>query len=96
MLSYSPYDPVQAQDYPNMLMTAGLHDSQVQYWEPAKWVARLRATKTGDSQLLLKTDMESGHGGSSGRYKRYEDVAFKWAFLINLANDGAQTEAMRR
>ncbi len=96
MLSYSPYDQVSAQDYPNILVTTGLHDSQVQYWEPAKWVARLRATKTGDSQLLLKTDMDSGHGGSSGRYKRYEDVAFKWAFLINLANGGEQTEAMRR
>ena len=85
MLSYSPYDQVSAQDYPNLLVTTGLHDSQVQYWEPAKWVARLRATKTGDSLLLLQTNMDAGHGGASGRYRRYEEFAFRWAFLVDLA-----------
>jgi oligopeptidase B len=87
MLSYSPYDNVSAQDYPHTLVTTGLHDSQVQYWEPAKWVARLRAMKTDDNRLLLKTNMEAGHGGASGRYRQYEDTAFQWAFLIDLARE---------
>ena len=85
MLSYSPYDQVTAQDYPNLLVTTGLHDSQVQYWEPAKWVAKLRAMKTGDEVLLFKTTMEAGHGGASGRYRRYEDQALIYAFLLDLA-----------
>jgi oligopeptidase B len=85
MLSYSPYDNVQARDYPNMLVTTGLHDSQVQYWEPAKWVARLRARKTDDNLLLLKTNMEAGHGGASGRLKQYRETAFEYAFLLDLA-----------
>ena len=85
MLSYSPYDQVEAKDYPNMLVTTGLHDSQVQYWEPAKWVARLRDRKTDDNQLLLKTNMKSGHGGASGRYERYKETAFRHAWLLNLA-----------
>ncbi len=85
MHSYSPYDQVIAQDYPNMLVTTGLHDSQVQYWEPAKWVAKLRELKTDDNQLLLYTDMEAGHGGKSGRFKHFEDIAREFAFLINLA-----------
>lgn len=85
MKSYSPYDNVQAQDYPHMLVTTGLHDSQVQYWEPAKWVAKLRAMKTDDNLLLLCTDMDSGHGGKSGRFKSYEGVALEYAFLIALA-----------
>ena len=85
MLSYSPYDQVKQQDYPNMLVTTGLHDSQVQYWEPAKWVAKLRDLKTDDNQLLLYTDMEAGHGGKSGRFKHFEDIAREFAFLINLA-----------
>jgi oligopeptidase B len=85
MLSYSPYDQVTAQDYPNMLVTTGLHDSQVQYWEPAKWVAKLRELKTDTNQLLLYTDMESGHGGKSGRFKHFEDIAREFAFLISLA-----------
>lgn len=85
MLSYSPYDNVTAQDYPNMLVTTGLHDSQVQYWEPAKWVAKLRALKTDDNLLLLKTNMEAGHGGRTGRFKRYRDTAFEYAFLLYLA-----------
>lgn len=84
MLSYSPYDNVQAKEYPNILVTTSLHDSQVQYWEPAKWVAKLRALKTDQNTVLLKTSMEAGHGGRSGRYKRYEDTAFIYAFLLDL------------
>lgn len=85
MLSYSPYDNVTAQAYPHLLVTSGLHDSQVQYWEPTKWVARLRARKTGDNRLLLKTNMEAGHGGASGRYRRWREIAFQYAFLLDLA-----------
>lgn len=85
ILSYSPYDQVKAQDYPNMLVTTGLHDSQVQYWEPAKWVAKLRELKTDNNQLLLYTDMEAGHGGKSGRFKHFEDIAREFAFVIDLA-----------
>ncbi|HEY7472325.1 MAG TPA: S9 family peptidase [Gemmatimonadota bacterium] len=85
MLSYSPYDNVAAKPYPSMLVTTGLHDSQVQYWEPAKWVARLRARTTGDGVILLKTNMEAGHGGASGRYDRYREIALDWAFLLDLA-----------
>lgn len=82
---YSPYDNVTAQDYPHLLITTGLHDSQVQYWEPAKWVAKLRELKTDDHLLLLHTDMDAGHGGKSGRFKAYEGVALEYAFLIALA-----------
>ncbi|EOG2774450.1 oligopeptidase B, partial [Salmonella enterica subsp. enterica serovar Braenderup] len=85
MKSYSPYDNVKAQDYPHLLVTTGLHDSQVQYWEPAKWVAKLRELKTDQRLLLLCTDMDSGHGGKSGRFKSYEGVALEFAFLIGLA-----------
>jgi oligopeptidase B len=85
MLSYSPYDNVSAQAYPNLLVTTGLHDSQVQYWEPAKWVARLRARRTDDNLLILKTEMEAGHGGPSGRERRWRDTAFQYAFLVDLA-----------
>lgn len=85
ILSYSPYDNVTAQTYPNLLVTTGIHDSQVQYWEPAKWVAKLRATKTGTNLLLLKTEMEAGHGGVSGRYRIYEETAFRYGFLLDLA-----------
>ncbi|QRM90084.1 prolyl oligopeptidase family serine peptidase [Lacinutrix sp. WUR7] len=84
MLSYSPYDNVKAQDYPNMLITTGLHDSQVQYWEPAKWVAKLRELKTDNNKLLLHTDMESGHGGASGRFESLKEVALEYAFLLDL------------
>jgi oligopeptidase B len=84
MLSYSPYDQVAARAYPNLLVTTGLHDSQVQYFEPAKWVAKLRALKTDDNRLLLKTNMEAGHGGASGRYRRYRDIAFQYAFMLDL------------
>lgn len=84
MMSYSPYDNLSAQDYPNMLVTTGLFDSQVQYWEPAKWVAKLRDTKTDDNLLLLDTDMEAGHGGASGRFKRYKTTALEYSFLMDL------------
>jgi oligopeptidase B len=85
MLSYSPYDQVQPRDYPPMLVTTGLHDSQVQYWEPAKWVARLRALRTNDAPLLLKTNMEAGHGGASGRFRRFREIAFEYAWLLGQA-----------
>lgn len=85
MLSYSPYDNVAAKPYPNMLILAGLHDSQVQYWEPAKWAARLRYRTKGDHLILLKTDMKAGHGGASGRFDRYRDTALEYAFLLQLA-----------
>ena len=84
MLSYSPYDQATAQDYPHLLVTTGLHDSQVQYFEPAKWVAKLRDIKTDDNLLLFDTDMEAGHGGKSGRYRQYEDKAQEYAFFIGL------------
>ncbi|MEE8192902.1 MAG: S9 family peptidase [Gemmatimonadales bacterium] len=84
MLSYSPYDQVEARDYPNLLVTTGLHDSQVQYWEPAKWVAKLRATKTDDNRLIIKINMEAGHGGASGRFRRMQETAFNYAFLLDL------------
>lgn len=84
MLSYSPYDQVEKKNYPAMLVTTGLHDSQVQYWEPAKWVAKLREYKTDKNPLYLRTDMEVGHGGASGRFKRYEETALKYAFLFDL------------
>jgi oligopeptidase B len=85
MLSYSPYDNVQPKAYPHLLVTTGLHDSQVQYWEPAKWVAKLRATQTGPNRALLYTNMGAGHGGSSGRFKRHRETAMVFAFLIDLA-----------
>ncbi len=85
MLSYSPYDQVRAQNYPNLLVTTGLWDSQVQYYEPAKWVARLRARKTDSNWLLLKTNMEAGHGGKSGRFERLKDTALYYAFMLELA-----------
>ncbi len=82
--SYSPYDQVRAQDYPNLLVTTGLHDSQVQYFEPVKWVSRLRRLKTDDNKLLLDIDMETGHGGSSGRYERYRRDAMEYAFILDV------------
>ncbi|MAO08558.1 MAG: oligopeptidase B, partial [Alteromonas sp.] len=82
--SYSPYDNVKAQEYPNMLVTTGLHDSQVQYWEPAKWVAKLREMKTDDHILLLQTNMDAGHGGASGRFESLKEVAMDYAFLLDL------------
>jgi oligopeptidase B len=83
MLSYSPYDQVKAQAYPAMLVTTGLHDSQVQYFEPAKWVAKLRATRTDQNPLYLFTEMEAGHGGKSGRFQRYNEIARMYAFVLD-------------
>ena len=82
MLSYSPYDQVKEMDYPNILVTTGYHDSQVQYWEPAKWVAKLRALKTDNNLLLLKTNMDFGHGGASGRFEALKEKAMEYAFVI--------------
>ena len=90
---YSPYDQVKAQAYPHLLVTTGLHDSQVQYWEPAKWVAKLRELKTDDRQLLLYTDMDAGHGGKSGRFKAYEDIALEYAFILALAGNDERRAA---
>jgi oligopeptidase B len=83
MMSYSPYDNVKARDYPNMLITAGYTDPRVQYWEPAKWTARLRANKTDNNLLLLKTQMGSGHFGASGRYDAFRKDAFEFAFILD-------------
>lgn len=84
MLSYSPYDQITAQDYPALLVTTGLHDSQVQYFEPAKWVAKLRTHKTDANPLMFKTNMAAGHGGSSGRFSRLKEVAEEYAFILDL------------
>jgi oligopeptidase B len=86
MLSYSPYDNVIRTNYPALLVTTGLHDSQVQYWEPAKWVAKLRVTKTDKNPLYLWTNMDYGHGGASGRFERYRETALEYAFLFDLEN----------
>lgn len=83
ILSYSPYDNIERKNYPTLLVTTGLHDSQVQYWEPAKWVAKLREYKTNDNPILLHTNMEAGHGGASGRFKRLKETALEFAFLID-------------
>jgi oligopeptidase B len=85
MKSYSPYDNVEAKDYPAMLVTTGLHDSQVQYFEPAKWVAKMREMKTDNNPLFLHCNMEAGHGGASGRFKRYKDRALEYAFILDRA-----------
>ncbi|MEI3788404.1 MULTISPECIES: S9 family peptidase [unclassified Chryseobacterium] len=84
MKEYSPYDNVEAKDYPHILITTGLHDSQVQYWEPAKWTAKLRELKTDDHLLLFKTDMSSGHGGASGRFESLKEDALEYAFLLKI------------
>ena len=97
MLAYSPYDNVVRRAHPAMLVTTGLWDSQVQYWEPAKWVARLRAVATGDRALLLRTHMEAGHGGKSGRFQRYREIAEEYAFVIDqlALNDSMEPNAGR-
>jgi oligopeptidase B len=82
--AYSPYDNVEAKAYPHILVTAGLHDPRVAYWEPAKWVARLRARKTDGNRLLLRTNMAAGHGGASGRWDFLREVAFKYAFVLDV------------
>ncbi|WP_199734672.1 S9 family peptidase [Flavobacterium sp. RSP15] len=84
MASYSPYDNVKAQNYPNMFVSTGLHDSQVQYWEPAKWVAKLRTQKTNDTVLYLNTNMDAGHGGASGRFEALKELAKEYSFLLDL------------
>ncbi len=84
MLSYSPYDNVKKGKFPAMLVTTGLHDSQVQYWEPAKWVAKIRYLKTDNNVLLLHTNMDAGHGGASGRFRRYKEKALEYAFIFDL------------
>lgn len=82
--SYSPYDQVKAQEYPNLLITTGYWDSQVQYWEPAKWIAKLREYRTNDNQLMMYCNMDTGHGGASGRFERYKEIALEYAFLMDL------------
>ncbi|EMM9104270.1 S9 family peptidase, partial [Pseudomonas aeruginosa] len=82
--AYAPYENVRAQDYPHLLVVAGYNDSRVQYWEAAKWVAKLRATRTDANLLLLKTDLGAGHGGMSGRYQGLKDVALEYAFLLKV------------
>jgi oligopeptidase B len=84
MMSYSPYDNVAAQDYPHMLVTTGYWDSQVQYWEPAKWMAKLRDVKTDDHLLIMHCNMETGHGGASGRFKRLRETAMEYSFFMML------------
>ena len=86
MLSYSPYDNIERKNYPHTLITTGLHDSQVQYWEPAKWTAKLRDMKTDKNLLIFKTDMSSGHGGASGRFESLKEEALEYAFLFKLEN----------
>ncbi len=92
MKSYSPYDNVKRQEYPHMLVTTGLHDSQVQYWEPAKWVAKLRAHKTDQNQLYLDTNMDAGHGGASGRFEALKETAKEFAFLLDLEDKISHTK----
>lgn len=87
MLSYSPYDNVKEQNYPNMLITSGLHDSQVQYFEPTKWIAKLREYNTADTKMFLHTNMEAGHGGASGRFRRLRELAVEYAFMLDLIEE---------
>ena len=87
MLSYSPYDNVNKLNYPNLMITTGLHDSQVQYWEPAKWIAKLRDHNKSKNHLLLHTNMDTGHGGASGRFNALKEIAMEYAFLIGLQNN---------
>jgi oligopeptidase B len=82
--SYSPYDNIKPQAYPHLYVSTGLHDSQVQYWEPAKWVARLRTLKTNNTQLYLDTNMDAGHGGASGRFEALRELAKEFSFLLDL------------
>jgi oligopeptidase B len=83
MITYSPYDNIQPKAYPNMLVKTSFNDSQVMYWEPAKYVAKMRATRTDHNTLILKTNMGAGHGGASGRYDRLHEAAFDYAFILN-------------
>lgn len=94
MKSYSPYDNIEAKNYPNILITTGFHDSQVQYWEPAKWTAKLRDLKTDNNILIFKTDMTSGHGGASGRFESLKEVALEYAFLLKLEDGSPKSEVL--
>ena len=96
MLSYSPYDNVAARDYPALLVFTGLWDSQVQYYEPAKWVARLRARKTDSNPLVFSVDMSAGHSGQAGRYQRYRDTALEYAFILDQLAQHAPLTGRRR
>ena len=87
MLSYSPYDNVNRKNYPAIYVTTGLWDSQVQYYEPAKWVAKLRALKSGRNRLMMHVEMDAGHGGKSGRFQRYREIAMEYAFLLDELSD---------
>jgi oligopeptidase B len=93
--SYSPYDQVKAQNYPNIFVTTGFHDSQVQYWEPAKWVAKLRELKTDNNVLLLKTNLDAGHGGASGRFDALKETAMDYTFLLALENKLVDVELIK-
>ena len=86
MLSYSPYDQIEKKDYPAIFITTGFHDSQVQYFEPAKWIAKLRDRRTNKEPLLMYCNMDAGHGGASGRFEAYKETAMEYAFLISLTN----------
>ena len=88
MLSYSPYDQIKKQDYPHLLVLTGLHDSQVQYWEPAKWAAKLRHHNTADTNILLYMNMDAGHGGASGRFDRLKEVALSYGFALMVTGQG--------
>jgi oligopeptidase B len=88
MIQYSPYDNVERKDYPRMLVMSGINDSRVAYWEPTKWVARLRELKTDSHPLLLRMNMGAGHGGGSGRYERYREMAFRYAFVVDQIGRG--------
>ena len=89
MLSYSPYDQVKAQPYPHLLVTTGLYDAQVPYFEPAKWVAKLREFKTDNHSLLLQIDFHAGHSGASGRFDKYRQIALEYAFFISLLTEAS-------
>ena len=93
ILSYSPYDNVAARDYPAILAMGGLTDPRVTYWEPAKWVARLRELGTGTNLLLLRTNMEAGHAGASGRFERLKEVALAYAFALKIAGVAEEDDA---
>ena len=84
MLTYSPYDNIERKKYPNLMVTAGLNDPRVGYWEPAKWIAKLRDVKTDDNLLIMDCNMETGHGGASGRFERIKEVALEYAFMFML------------
>jgi oligopeptidase B len=84
MMSYSPYDNIEKKDYTNIIATTSLHDAYVQYWEPTKWVAKMRVNKTDNNRLLLQTDMSAGHGGKTGRYQPLRETALLYAFFLDL------------